>query len=72
MVVNRILRIFGYKIIPSIDVFEWVGGEYHLPMRVESSVNVVDKNNKMLHINLENEEDARLLVNTINLIYNKK
>jgi len=73
--INSILRIFNWKLIKTSESFNWRGNEYHLPMKCGyNSINgksiIVDYLNNKFPIEFNNEEDARFLINVLDVAIN--
>jgi hypothetical protein len=65
IILNWMVKPLGLKVIQTTDVFEWVGGDYILPVRFRGR-RVMDKGGKQLPIKLLTEHEARMVAITIN------
>ena len=71
--INRILKLFGVKLLKTTDVFDWCGETYYLPiMPVKGSAEwMQDSRNKVLPIKFKNEEDRNFCIRAVNRAMSK-
>jgi hypothetical protein len=71
--INRILRVLGFsvKLITTYKTFNWMGREYHLPLKRSMGYNgeivIVDYFNNKLPLYFKNEEESRFVLNVLNI-----
>jgi len=72
---NLWLRSFKLKLIRTSESFNWMGREYHLPLSMKISnangkIFIKDYFNNDLPLVFNNEEEARFMINVIDVAIN--
>tara|TARA_R110000772_G_scaffold46246_6_gene105621 strand:- start:6870 stop:7073 length:204 start_codon:yes stop_codon:yes gene_type:complete len=62
---NWILKMFNRKIIKTIDVINYNGTEYNLPLKPLRPARITDKNGRLFPIEFQNEEDRNFFLRVI-------